>query len=376
MHRVTNIPIVMINPMLTCKLCTGYLIDATTIVECLHSFCRSCILSHLKQHTTCPVCDTLLHKTRPHYAIRPDRALQAIVYKLIPNLFEREMSCRREFYEEHPHPEVRSLSPEKKGEITLNAYVLQEEEHISIELEYWQPTGKQQLSSDSSHTETSSTVLNHQSTYLLCPPDVTVAHLEKLIRLKFGLEPNDHKVAMFFTTDDLFNSDYTLSDLACLYSWRRLQPMKLYFTIVEHSSLSDSTVRPAGHSVNHSSSKPSSSRSFLPPFSVPPNHQCESKKLGHSTSLNPGYNPCSNERGPTSLSVSHTNCVKRTSNLPSLSDEQAHSVHPVHLSAHGNNPSSTFLCPSFSSTHPLPSMTLTTNVPILNSSSSICSPQA
>ncbi|KAF6771216.1 hypothetical protein AHF37_10195, partial [Paragonimus kellicotti] len=276
----------------------------------------------------------------------------------------------------HPHPEVRSLSPEKKGEITLNTYVLQEEEHISIELEYWQPTGKQRLSSDSSHTETSTTVSNHQSTYLLCPPDVTVAHLEKLIRLKFGLEPNDHKVAMFFTTDDLFSSDYTLSDLACLYSWRRLQPMKLYFTIVEHSSLADSTTRLSGHSVTHSPSKPSSSRSFLPPSSVPSNHQYESKKLGQSTSANLGYNSCPSERGPTSLSASHTNCVKRTSNLPSLSDEQAQSVRPVHLSAHGSNPPSTFLCPSFSNTHPLQSMTLTANVPILNSSSSICSPQA
>ncbi|GAA57479.1 polycomb group RING finger protein 4 [Clonorchis sinensis] len=98
MHRVTRIPVVVINPMLTCKLCNGYLIDATTIVECLHSFCRSCILSYLKLHTTCPICDTLLHKTRPHYAIRPDRALQAMVYKLIPNLFEKEMSCRREFF--------------------------------------------------------------------------------------------------------------------------------------------------------------------------------------------------------------------------------------------------------------------------------------
>ncbi|TGZ58066.1 hypothetical protein CRM22_009769 [Opisthorchis felineus] len=233
MHRVTRIPVVVINPMLTCKLCNGYLIDATTIVECLHSFCRSCILSYLKLHTTCPICDTLLHKTRPHYAIRPDRALQAMVYKLIPNLFEKEMSCRREFFKDHPTAETRSLSPEKKGEITLNAYVLQEEEHISIELEYWQPTEQSGMNPVLHQLNTSP--LTCRSTYLLCPPDLTVAHLEKLIRVKFGLEPNEHKVALFFATDDLFRPEYTLSDLACLYSWRRLQPMKLFFTILEHS---------------------------------------------------------------------------------------------------------------------------------------------
>lgn len=33
--RITDL-----NPLLTCPLCTGYLIDATTIVECLHS-CKS-----------------------------------------------------------------------------------------------------------------------------------------------------------------------------------------------------------------------------------------------------------------------------------------------------------------------------------------------
>lgn len=99
MHRVSDVPVILFNPYLTCNLCQGYLIDATTIVECLHSFCRSCILTYLKLNTTCPVCATLLHKTKPHCAIRPDRALQSIVYKLIPNLFEKEMLCRRKFYE-------------------------------------------------------------------------------------------------------------------------------------------------------------------------------------------------------------------------------------------------------------------------------------
>lgn len=40
MHRTTRIKITELNPHLMCVLCGGYFIDATTIVECLHS-CKS-----------------------------------------------------------------------------------------------------------------------------------------------------------------------------------------------------------------------------------------------------------------------------------------------------------------------------------------------
>ncbi|CAH8547830.1 unnamed protein product [Heterobilharzia americana] len=177
MHRVSDVPVVLFNPYLTCSLCRGYLIDATTIVECLHSFCRSCILTYLKINTTCPVCETLLHKTKPLCAIRPDRALQAIVYKLIPNLFEKEMLCRRKFYGAHPSVHSRSLSPEKRGDVTLNTYVLQEEDRLSIELRYWnQSEHKTEDCGDANDSVSSLLTVTPpiQPTFLLCPPELTV----------------------------------------------------------------------------------------------------------------------------------------------------------------------------------------------------------
>lgn len=98
MHKVSNILVEDLKDLLTCYLCKGYIIDATTIVECLHSFCKSCIVTFLEHRNTCPVCETLLHKTRPQYAIRSDYVLQAIVYKLLPKVFDREMAARRQFY--------------------------------------------------------------------------------------------------------------------------------------------------------------------------------------------------------------------------------------------------------------------------------------
>ena len=41
-----------LNDVITCRLCEGYLIDATTITECLHTFCKSCIVKHLEDDTS------------------------------------------------------------------------------------------------------------------------------------------------------------------------------------------------------------------------------------------------------------------------------------------------------------------------------------
>uniref|UniRef100_A0A8C5K8D4 Zinc finger C3HC4 RING-type domain-containing protein n=1 Tax=Jaculus jaculus TaxID=51337 RepID=A0A8C5K8D4_JACJA len=94
MHRTTRIKITELNPHLMCALCGGYFIDTTTIVECLHSFCKTCIV----------------HKTRPLLSIRSDKTLQDIVCKLVPGLFKDEMKRRRDFYAAYPLTEVPSSS--------------------------------------------------------------------------------------------------------------------------------------------------------------------------------------------------------------------------------------------------------------------------
>ena len=50
-------PLHHLNSHLTCFLCKGYLIDATTVIECLHSFCKSCIVRYLDTSSFCPTCD-------------------------------------------------------------------------------------------------------------------------------------------------------------------------------------------------------------------------------------------------------------------------------------------------------------------------------
>ncbi|XP_028323933.1 polycomb group RING finger protein 6 [Gouania willdenowi] len=97
-------------PYIRCPLCCGFLIDATTITECLHTFCKSCIVKYFFYSNRCPTCSIVVHQTQPLYNIRPDRQLQDIVYKMVPFLEhnERELMCK--FYNaralEVPKPEL------------------------------------------------------------------------------------------------------------------------------------------------------------------------------------------------------------------------------------------------------------------------------
>lgn len=65
-----------LNEMITCKICSGYLIDATTVTECLHTFCKSCIVKHLEDSNVCPECDDLIHQSHPLDYIDFDRTMQ------------------------------------------------------------------------------------------------------------------------------------------------------------------------------------------------------------------------------------------------------------------------------------------------------------
>uniref|UniRef100_A0A8D1N976 Polycomb group ring finger 2 n=1 Tax=Sus scrofa TaxID=9823 RepID=A0A8D1N976_PIG len=139
MHRTTRIKITELNPHLMCALCGGYFIDATTIVECLHSFCKTCIVRYLETNKYCPMCDVQVHKTRPLLSIRSDKTLQDIVYKLVPGLFKDEMKRRRDFYAAYPLTEVPNGSSEDRGEVLEQEKgALSDDEIVSLSIEFYE----------------------------------------------------------------------------------------------------------------------------------------------------------------------------------------------------------------------------------------------
>lgn len=212
MHSPKRLKITEVNPHLICVLCGGYYIDATTVIECLHSFCKSCIVKYLEKNKYCPICDVQIHKTTPLLSIRPDKTLQNIVYKLVPSLFKNEMQRRVQFYEKHQ--ESLPALPEQRGEVTENTSILFPDELLIVCLEYQENQASQQM-----------------KRYLHCPAALPVSHLIKLIKGKFSLNAK-HQVHIFFKDDPLMEH-ITLMDIAYTYQCRRKTPIHLTYRILE-----------------------------------------------------------------------------------------------------------------------------------------------
>lgn len=65
---------------------------------------------------------------------RPDTTLQAIVYKLVPELYEKELLRRRAFYKMCPK-EAALAAPDQRGEDTENL-IFSPKEALSLSLEF------------------------------------------------------------------------------------------------------------------------------------------------------------------------------------------------------------------------------------------------
>ncbi|XP_063433258.1 polycomb group RING finger protein 6-like [Mytilus trossulus] len=100
-----------INTYITCALCGGYLYEASTITECMHTFCKTCIVRHIEKCLSCPTCDTEIHPTDPIVNIRHDSTIQDIVYRLLPNVAEEEQKREKEYYEEHERKTGEKILP-------------------------------------------------------------------------------------------------------------------------------------------------------------------------------------------------------------------------------------------------------------------------
>ncbi|GMS95642.1 hypothetical protein PENTCL1PPCAC_17817, partial [Pristionchus entomophagus] len=105
------LPLEKFNLQITCSICKGYFIEATTVTECLHTFCKSCLLAHFEEgHTNCPKCDIVIHQSHPYQYVSFDRTMQDIVDKLIPGLMDEEKERKKE------HKAARRKAAGKEGD--------------------------------------------------------------------------------------------------------------------------------------------------------------------------------------------------------------------------------------------------------------------
>ncbi|KAE8596027.1 hypothetical protein XENTR_v10015944 [Xenopus tropicalis] len=234
MHRTTRIKITELNPHLMCVLCGGYFIDATTIIECLHSFCKTCIVRYLETSKYCPICDVQVHKTRPLLNIRADKTLQDIVYKLVPGLFKGEMKRRRDFYAAHPSADASNGSNEDRGEVAdEDKRIITDDEIISLSIEFFdQNRADRKGSKDKEKSKEEA----NDKRYLRCPAALTVMHLRKFLRSKMDI-PSNFQIDVMYEEEPL-KDYYTLMDIAYIYTWRRVSSHACFSRVATPIALS------------------------------------------------------------------------------------------------------------------------------------------
>ncbi|KAK7075832.1 B lymphoma Mo-MLV insertion region 1a [Halocaridina rubra] len=224
MSGLPRLRVTELHPNLLCILCGGYYVDATTIVECLHSFCKTCIVRYLESSKFCPICDVQVHKTKPLLSIRPDKTLQDIVYKLVPGLYQNEMCRRREFYTNHP--EAEPLTAEDSGRDSGRLYILPDDP-VSVALHPASPPtfSKKTLlgENECGHLEDKKVTDPSHVRYLQCPAGVNMAQLKRLLRAKFGLGPMHPVAVLACTSGDPLSDTLTLVDVAYITSWQRVR---------------------------------------------------------------------------------------------------------------------------------------------------------
>lgn len=182
-----------LNEFISCPVCQGYLIDATTVNECLHTFCKSCIVKHIKSdHNECPKCKTIIHERRPLDYIIHDRNKQDIVYKLVPQLYISEMNNRLAARETHGIDTTTKLVLSKKF---LSVVLIQSRKSSTNQ----SPTQAKQ-NKESNHI------------YLRCPLTIKVCHVRKLLFVKYQLLASD-KITILHK-GDIVSDDDQISNLA------------------------------------------------------------------------------------------------------------------------------------------------------------------
>ncbi|XP_071536640.1 uncharacterized protein [Panulirus ornatus] len=262
MAPLRRVKLTELNAHLVCVLCSGYFVDATTIIECLHTFCKTCIVRYLQTSSFCPICDVQVHKTKPLLSLREDRTLQDVVFKLVPGLFHSEMNRRLCFYKEHPEaggdkteqslrerrhffhvddqislsleylPALPSISHSHLHSVMKPLKVnngQQEKQKAKVEEDKDAVTGVKEKKNDAEEQEVNGVKMVHKR-YLRCPAAVQVSHLEKFIRLKYSLAPQTHRVDIMHGGDCLMG-ELTLLDVVYMYKWTEDAPLRLTYTV-------------------------------------------------------------------------------------------------------------------------------------------------
>lgn len=95
---ILDVAAASLNSHLVCRLCHGYYREPYTIIECFHTFCKSCIFAAFNLgFLKCPTCQISLEPD-PYKVVISDRTMQELVEKLFPHLQAQDDEDEVQFY--------------------------------------------------------------------------------------------------------------------------------------------------------------------------------------------------------------------------------------------------------------------------------------
>jgi len=236
MDASTNLKIKIcdLNPHIVCSLCAGYFIDATTIIECLHSFCKSCIVKYLQTSNHCPTCNTKIHETHPLTNIRLDRTLQDIVQNIVPGIRDDERKRKIDFYTsrgmELPFPDddvqdgkndVGDSVKRQMTDFSKHKGSFRDDEQISLCVDV------DPMQEDFEEF----TIPPLQRRYLRCSVRAKCGHLVALLE-KLIVPPNGFKVRVK-CNDELISVGETMKFIWLAHWKQQKQPMNLSYEFIK-----------------------------------------------------------------------------------------------------------------------------------------------
>ncbi|XP_065919329.1 polycomb group RING finger protein 3-like [Dysidea avara] len=215
----TVVKISEVNQYITCRLCAGYLVDATTITECLHTFCKGCIVKYLQSNAQCPICGTMVNETHPITSLRADRTMQDIVYKMVPELEISEQERKRKFLEERGEKGPAAVIPEKPVKVErAQEHFHRDDEKIQLQVE---PHG--------SLDEGKELLQPLMRKYMRCSAKVTIYHLKKFLARKLEVPPT-HELELLCGTS-ILHKDNNLRFVWLQHWLKKESPLLLHYTL-------------------------------------------------------------------------------------------------------------------------------------------------
>ncbi|KAK2154233.1 hypothetical protein LSH36_274g06029 [Paralvinella palmiformis] len=223
-----------LNSHITCFLCKGYLVDATTITECLHTFCKSCIVKYLQRNVTCPKCGGVIHQSHPLNYISHDRTMQDIVYKLVPGLQEDEREKHESYCVKHglPLPKANSGNEDNPNPHQNN--------NCTAVTKAASDTSAPSTQDDSQdyhrYDEQVNLYLECQShqlkslkrKFIRCSSHATITHLKKFLALKLFNNLEKFRSVDIMLNNEILGKDHTLKFI-WVTRWRLKQPLELQY---------------------------------------------------------------------------------------------------------------------------------------------------